>query len=82
MNKWELYWMLHCIGFAGLAATLIVLPYWWLPGYVMGAAGGCWMAGFMCLARWLVMLNKTPNVGIEPPKVGSNDGLGVLVQKQ
>lgn len=61
MNKWAMYWMLHCIGFAGLAATLIALPYGWLPGYAMGAIGGCWMGGFMCLARWLVMRSKTPN---------------------
>ena len=28
-----------------------------------------------CISAW-------PNVGVEPPKVGSNDGLGVLVEKQ
>ena len=62
MDRWAIYWALHCVGFAGVAASLIALPLNWLPGYLMGAIGGFWMAAFMCLARWLVMRSKTPNV--------------------
>lgn len=61
MEKWATYWMLHCIGLAGMLATLFLLPQKLLPGYAMGAIGGLWMAAFMCLARWLVTRRQTPN---------------------
>lgn len=74
MNKWAMYWMLHCVGISGMAATLIALPYGWLPGYAMGGIGGGWMAGFMCLARWLVMRSEPPNVrGNAPTRAERTD---------
>ena len=62
MNKWIVYWLLHCVGFAGLVATLVALPNGCLPSYVMGSIGGGWMAAFICLARWLVMRRKPHDV--------------------
>ena len=62
MNKWATYWVLHCIGFAGLMATLFALRYQFLPAGVMGSIGGAWMGGCICFARWLVTRSKTPNV--------------------
>jgi len=47
-------------------------PFW-------GSVGAIWVmseCGSKC--PHYVERDVTPNVGIEPPKVGSNDGLGVL----
>jgi hypothetical protein len=62
MNKWAMYWMLHCVGFVGLAASALLLPHSPLPAWLMGGIGGGWMAGWMIAARFLVIRSKTPNV--------------------
>ena len=62
----------------GIAATMWLVPMPWdQAARVVSATVAAMWTPVVLLAALLLHANSKPaNVGIEPPKVGSNDGLG------